>query len=99
MESKPPIEVAEYLAKPENEGCTWVQTQRLDDKGRCCGRKPWVYKRTQELFCGRCSRTYHLTTLEQKPNWRYSRTIGGWIRFRHHVSSHLPPPSPIGPAA
>lgn len=49
----------------------------LDDKGRCCGRKPLVYKRLQGynnpagLFCTRCDRAY---THDGKPqeNWAWN---------------------------
>lgn len=43
----------------------------LDKKGRCCGRKPIVYKRKGEYFCPRCDRAYDLITKRQIPNWAY----------------------------
>jgi hypothetical protein len=58
---------------------------RLDDKGRCCGRKPLVYKtswRTGEgphKFCTRCDRAYDLETGEQLKNWAwYQDGSGVW---------------------
>jgi len=95
----PPIEVAEFLAHPQNEGCSWHPTHHLDEKGRCCGRKPLQYKRAGELFCGRCHRTYSLSTRQQISNWAWGRTVGGWIKFKHHATSHPAPPPPTGPAA
>ena len=32
--------------------------EKLDEKGRCCGRKPLVYKRPPHLFCCRCDREF-----------------------------------------
>lgn len=51
----------------------------LDDKGRCCGRKPIHYKGgsfasppgSPMLFCHRCCREYDVTSGEQRPNWKY----------------------------
>jgi hypothetical protein len=43
----------------------------LDDKGRCCGRKPLVYKRPRlHLFCPRCDREYDANG-QQQANWAY----------------------------
>lgn len=56
----------------------------LDEKGRCCGRKPVVYKSTRTCsephrFCTRCCRAYYLTVDEQKENWAWTLLIdGGW---------------------
>jgi len=89
-----PPEVAEYLAQPENAGCAWVPTRRLEEKGRCCGRKPLKYRRESHLFCRRCCASFDYEG-NQIENWAYSRTIGGWIKFRHHVTSHKRPPAPV----
>lgn len=44
----------------------------LDEKGRCCGRKPLVYKRpTHYLFCFRCHRYFDPDTRRQIPNWAW----------------------------
>lgn len=47
--------------------------KRLDDKGRCCGIKPIVYKRYKILFCHRCDAQYELSTKMQVENfkWKY----------------------------
>lgn len=89
-----PLEVEQYLALPENVGCEFVLTATLDAKGRCCGRKPLVYKRDATLFCHRCSRAYTLDG-EQKPSYCFVPTVGGWIKFRHHSYGHPQPPRPV----
>lgn len=43
--------------------------QTLDEKGRCCGRKPLTYKRERQRFCDRCCRSYHLYQNFQIDNW------------------------------
>lgn len=49
----------------------------LDDKGRCCGRKPLVYKRADGpsypagLYCDRCSRCYTHDGSPQE-NWAWN---------------------------
>jgi len=50
----------------------------LDEKGRCCGRKPIQYKggawnspARPQLFCPRCDRAYHPETEEQIENWAW----------------------------
>jgi hypothetical protein len=48
-----------------------VDAKRLDDKKRCCGRKPIVYKRPPHLFCHRCHASFNPDTGEQIPNWAY----------------------------
>jgi len=58
----------------------------LDDKGRCCGRKPIVYKSKwstpegPQKFCLRCDRSFHLETGEQIPNWAWHLVNGEWER-------------------
>ena len=45
---------------------------KLDGKGRCCGRKPLVYKKPPaHKFCTRCDRAYDLITGEQVANWAW----------------------------
>lgn len=55
---------------------------RLDDKGRCCGRKPIVYKRDGQKFCPRCDRAYDLEDGYQITNWAWRRSPhdGSFIR-------------------
>ena len=51
---------------------------KLDDKGRCCGRKPLVYKRfPAHKFCSRCDRAYDLNTGEQISNWAWKENLLG----------------------
>lgn len=50
------------------------QTRRLaelDEAGRCCGRKPLVYKRARQLFCARCNASFNIETRRQQPNWAW----------------------------
>ena len=49
----------------------------LDEKGRCCGRKPISYKRDRHLFCDRCDRRYDMDTHEQVENWAWVRNSDG----------------------
>lgn len=44
--------------------------QALDDKGRCCGRKPIRYMRDRHLFCPRCDRSYDFDG-KQITNWAF----------------------------
>ncbi len=53
---------------------------RLDNLGRCCGRKPIVYKREPHLFCWRCDRAYNPETGEQIANWAWRMGENGWER-------------------
>ena len=52
---------------------------RLDNKGRCCGRKPLVYRGRNTTstgphrFCARCDRAYDLEENEQIPNWAWKK--------------------------
>jgi hypothetical protein len=57
---------------------------KLDNKGRCCGRKPLVYKRANRyagygphLFCTRCCRAYGLESQEQIDNWAWKCDAAG----------------------
>lgn len=45
--------------------------KQLDEKGRCCGRKPITYKRPRHLFCFRCDRAYDFDTGHQIENWAW----------------------------
>ena len=45
----------------------------LDEKGRCCGLKPLVYKRDRRRFCHRCDREFDIDTGEQVSNWAWGR--------------------------
>ena len=53
---------------------------KLDDKGRCCGRKPIRYKRSGRLFCSRCDREYLIETGEQVESFAWKRVSGDWAK-------------------
>jgi hypothetical protein len=55
--------------------CKWVAaTGRLNDKGRCCGRKPIVYRGSNpRLFCCRCDREFDPATGDQRENWAWRK--------------------------
>jgi hypothetical protein len=55
--------------------------QNLDDKGRCCGRKPIVYKRECRRFCDRCDRSYHFYQGFQVDNWAWKRRPDGQFEY------------------
>lgn len=55
--------------------------QRLDDYGRCCGRKPLIYKREGHRFCDRCCRSYHLHQDFQIDNWAWKRRVDGQFEY------------------
>lgn len=70
---------------------TLLDPQKLDDKGRCCGRKPIHYKRshpphnmTPYLWCCRCSAAFDPATGLQIDNWAY-RSVGTEGKFVHRV--------------
>ncbi len=58
----------------------------LDDKGRCCGRKPIVYRGRNTTatgphrFCTRCCAAYHLTENKQIPNWAWRQDGANWVK-------------------
>lgn len=52
--------------------------RHLDDKGRCCGRKPLVYRRPLHQFCPRCCADYNMAG-QQIPNWAWLETPGGFV--------------------
>jgi hypothetical protein len=61
----------------------------IDDKGRCCGRKPihykggsWRYSGPPKLFCDRCCREYDPETLEQRANW-------AWVQNENRLAMSL----------
>ena len=46
----------------------------LDDQGRCCGRKPILYKRPEPYrFCARCDAAFNMLG-EQTENWAWKIT-------------------------
>ena len=51
----------------------------LDEKGRCCGRKPTPYRRDNKLCCRRCHRDYDLTTGEQRKIYHFVAVEDGFI--------------------
>lgn len=56
------------------------QAVKLDDKGRCCGRKLLVYKRPVfHHFCCRCDRSFNREGL-QIDNWAWEKTATGEFR-------------------
>jgi len=61
---------------------------RIDDSGRCCGRKPLVYKSRKMLFCCRCDRSYDMTTKEQIANWAWHEDAGKFVKttLGHHAA-------------
>ena len=59
---------------------------QLDDKGRCCGAKPMIYKRPHPpssvapyRFCPRCDRAYDMDG-QQIENWAWVIRDGDWHR-------------------
>lgn len=64
-------------------GETLVDARKLQASGRCCGRKPIVYKRDPHLFCDRCDRAYHSETGDQIANWAYLAAGPGKFALRH----------------
>lgn len=43
--------------------------KKLDEKGRCCGKKPIIYKRKGYYYCPRCDRAFDINTKEQISNF------------------------------
>jgi hypothetical protein len=56
--------------------------RHLDEKGRCCGCKPLVYKRKGIRWCARCSRYYDINTGEQVEDWAWVKTSDGQFTRR-----------------
>lgn len=52
---------------------------KLSPNGRCCGKKPIVYKTAHyapggpQLYCDRCYRSYNLESREQISNWAWEK--------------------------
>lgn len=55
--------------------------QVLDGNGRCCGRKPLMYKRENYRFCDRCNRSYHRYQDFQINNWAWKRREDGQFEY------------------
>lgn len=57
----------------------------LDEKGRCCGRRPLRYKIDRGpcypsgWFCPRCDRAYSVAGA-QIENWAWGHGDGGWAQ-------------------
>jgi len=52
--------------------------KRLDDKGRCCGRKPLIYKKPfHYLYCDRCNASFDPNGT-QRVNSFYDKSEGGF---------------------
>jgi hypothetical protein len=49
----------------------------LDVKGRCCGRKPLVYKKKKKLFCPRCDKEFSIETKKQIPSYFWMKNKDG----------------------
>ena len=52
--------------------------KRLNGRGRCCGRKPIVYKRPPHLFCPRCHASFDMDG-GQIGNWAYQDVGNGFV--------------------
>ena len=48
-----------------------IPAKQVDEKGRCCGRKPIPYRRPPTLFCPRCDACFDPRTGKQIQNWAY----------------------------
>lgn len=59
-----------------------TEPNKLDEKGRCCGRKPIVYRRPPQLFCSRCDRSFDVDTGLQRENWAWGLIDGQWVSKR-----------------
>jgi hypothetical protein len=60
------------------------EVMKLDEKGRCCGRKPMTYRRYAsggpQRYCPRCDRAYDLEENEQIANWAWKLIGVEWVR-------------------
>ncbi|KKM66334.1 hypothetical protein LCGC14_1482290 [marine sediment metagenome] len=62
----------------------------LDEKRRCCGRKPiryqgggWSSPPFPQRFCPRCDRAYDLEEDKQIENWAWTqKQTGKWVEKR-----------------
>jgi hypothetical protein len=59
----------------------------IDEKGRCCGRKPIPYRRPPTLFCPRCDAQFDPETGKQIPNWAFEKMEDGSFRDRFQRSA------------
>lgn len=55
-----------------------IPPRRVDELGRCCGRKPMRYMRDRHLFCPRCDAAYDFDG-NQITNWAYKKTDSGFL--------------------
>jgi hypothetical protein len=69
-----------------NYGTGVMNGKRLDELGRCCGRKPLFYKRPTDTyvpgphhFCTRCDAAFSADG-QQIDNWAYVNTAAGFVR-------------------
>lgn len=61
------------LALIQAENALPVPARRIDERGRCCGRKPLHYKLpAPRWFCARCDRQYGANGWQQA-NWCWRR--------------------------
>lgn len=75
--------------RPVTEIITRAAPTRLDEAGRCCGRKPLVYRRDRHLFCDRCCRAFDYDGF-QISNWAWKRVEGsGELMNVRHVVGEL----------
>lgn len=79
---------------------------KLDEKGRCCGRKPLFYKGgswrsppgSPMKVCCDCNREYDPLTGEQRANWAWILDAGGfWVRRPPERSAPALPPETAYP--
>lgn len=71
-----------------------MMRRELDERDRCCGRKPIQYRLGPpgpRYFCPRCDRAYSLFTKEQIENWAWMEVEGDWVR------RPITPPSALSP--
>lgn len=65
----------------------YIGAPALDERGRCCGRKPLHYKGGSwrspahpMKFCDRCNREFDPLTGAQRDNWAWCRIGEQWAR-------------------
>ena len=61
-------------------GCGDEIVKMLDEKGRCCGRKPVRYIKYHRLFCWRCDREYSIETGEQLESFAWKLVDGEFAK-------------------
>ena len=74
----------------------WSLPARLDEDGRCCGRKTMVYKRPYRHFCPRCDREFSVLG-KQQGNWRYKSTMNGALFVREDPATSSTAPKRTEP--